>query len=76
MVKDGGHLHGGPLEVKAGLTRGCSRKKDLIQGSEVQVRAFDSEPSTSAVLGRCLGLGSGMEHGGKSGFREILKSLA
>lgn len=45
MVKEGGHLHGGPLEVKAGLTRGCSRRKDLIQGSEVQLRVFDSEPS-------------------------------
>ena len=75
MVKEGGHLHGGSLEVKAGLIRGCSRRKGLIQGSEVQLRALVGAKS-STVLGRHLGLGSGMEHGGKSGFREMLKSLA
>lgn len=68
-MKEGGCLHGGSLEVKAGLIRACSRKKDLIQGGEVQVRALVGATSPAA-LRRNLGLGSSMECGGKSGFRK------
>lgn len=72
IVKGEGHLHGGSLEVKAGLIRTCRSSKDLIQGNEVQLRALVGATS-AAVLGGHLGLGSSMEHGGKSDFREMLK---
>lgn len=74
MVKEGEYLHGGSLEVKAGLIRGCNSRKDLIQGSEVQLRALVGAKSFT-VLRRYLGLVSGMEHGGNSGFREMLKPV-
>lgn len=56
------------------LIRSCGRRKDLIQGSELQLRAL-VEAKSSTVLGRRLGPGSSMEHGGKSGFRVMLKPV-